>query len=174
MIIGDKNKFAINFRLIEFEDDEFEVYNEEMKKKWLYANYCFILNNIHIGRFNEWTSLIYINSYIDEFLSYKEKRKVDSDFFNLDSEIVFKELYDKFYNSILPDNYLLRDVFHLDEIGESSIRDIYGIIVFSNNNRQRIIIKEFETNMFYSQIFEIYYLEEIFMQLKHFIDEFLK
>lgn len=170
--IGNKSLFLINYKLIEIDNIH---YTKIEKLQWGYGHLCFYAHNINIGTYDEWTSLIVVRNYLKDFLQKRNYRFVDEDLYNEPSEMIFYSLYEQFFSGTQSknDKYInkynvknfstVRDNFHLDDIGEDSFRDKFGIILLNSKKqkKQKLIWKNFKTDELFCIQYEEFLVDDI-------------
>lgn len=140
-IVGDKNQFAIQWEITEFYVDE------------CYGSICFWIGGEEIGEYQNEVTLDTSLFHLNNFNKHKNIRSY-KDSHLLSKEELFFELYEKFFGEVAKSNgdYLnlgiYRAIFWITEIGDSSTRDKYNIILIDEPSakRQRFIWKSIDTS----------------------------
>jgi hypothetical protein len=180
--IGNKKSFSIIYQIID--TDKFN-YTDTEKHKWLYGHLCFYAQNVKIGVYKEWTSLVVVSNYLKDFLANYIFRFVEEDLYNQPNEIIFNVLYEQFYTDIdVQNNHLyvnkyninsfakIRNNFHLDDVGEDSFRDKFGVILINSakQEKQKLIWKNFKLNKLFCVQYDNYQIDKT---LKLFYDNLI-
>lgn len=146
MIFGIPNYFAIEADLI------------ELHGKWIFGKLRFYINGIPIGDFEDASDLATSARWGRTFLQ-ASSRRTRPDLDNWSTNDVFELLFGRFVISVFGvldsqteisqrefvTEEFVRDPYLLDDIGESSLRDKYTILVVRRaNNTDRVLIKSYD------------------------------
>lgn len=153
---GNKNIFAIEWAI------------DSYHSPYYYGYFCFWINNRQVGNFDEISTLSIIASYLDDFLKKSGTRHYPGSH-NMNKEALFHFLHEKFFDGSDKDSqtYLrmheFSETFWLDEVGEYSFRDKISMIIIdeSEDDRQRLIWKEFATDKLYESFIPGNYFDRI-------------
>jgi hypothetical protein len=122
MIFGDRRIFAIEAIFL-------EIYG-----KWTYGRLRFWFNELPIGDFDDTADLAGSARWGRTFLTASSRRtRIDLE--DMLSPDLFESLYGRFVELVITLNpkplpgYWDQDPYVLDEVGESSLRDKYSVIV---------------------------------------------
>lgn len=158
-LIGKKDIFCINYSIIGLEDG------------YLLGNLSFFFGGQEIGDYEMLCNLSVVSNYFRVFLELENYKKRNLEHSHqMSKEEIYETLFDAYFNEA---NYRMnrelynvsnvRDIFWLNEVGESSTLDKFGIVLLNELqcNRQRIVWKEFKSKTI-SEFFIPYgYFEEV-------------
>jgi hypothetical protein len=141
MLFGDAGAFAI------------EAEFTEVDGKWTYGRLRFWLAGVPIGDFDDTSDLAGSARWGHTFLA-ASSRRTRADLDGAPSHEVFELLYGRF---VVPIHLIARprdkplagfwdrDPFVLDEVGESSLRDDFGVVIIrQGDGSERLIAKRFD------------------------------
>lgn len=116
------------------------------------VQFRFLVKDREIGDWEDRIRLRDSLHYSRVFLDCKGQR-MRTDLANANSDDVFKNLYDAFfdydYSSAPLQKPNLRDKFHLDDVGLGAISDRYGLVIVDISDKEsRIIVKKFSGSEF--------------------------
>jgi hypothetical protein len=170
--IGNKDAFCVKYQIIDVDNID---YLDTEKLKWLYGHLCLYAQNTNIGIYDEWTSFSVIRNYLKDFLNNYKYRFIEESLYNQSKETIFAVLYEQFFsyfqnninfhtNKYTIENFhSIRDSFHLDDAGEDSFRDKYGIILVNSEKqkKQKLIWRNFTTNELFCVQYEEFFVDNI-------------
>jgi hypothetical protein len=149
-LIGNKNLFAIEWAFSNSLTQDFD--NSELHY-WKYAALRFWIKGKPFGNFDTISSLYCSKNYSQDFILWDEKRIVNQDLYDKSSDQIIETLYLSILNGLPTEvegktHGQISTYFHLDNIGESSLIDRFGLLslVSPNKKHEKIISYEYDTS----------------------------